>query len=827
MGEYNPQELEKNILEFWKQNNIFQKVMEKNSDNDERFSFFDGPMTANNAMGVHHAWGRTYKDLFLRYKGMKGYHTRRQNGFDCQGLWVEVEVEKQLDFRSKKDIEKYGIKDFVEKCKERVYNMADKIKEDSIRLGMWMDWDNSYFTMSDRNNEHNWHFLKYCYDQGWIYKGRDVVPWCPRCSTAISNHEIATEGYKEVTDKAIFMKFPIKGRKNEYFLVWTTTPWTVLADVALAVDPNLTYVKAEESGEIYILSEKCLDELKGDYEILEKFRGEELLGMNYIMPYKDLEPQKGVEHKVVEWGEVGAEEGTGIVHIAPGCGPEDYQLGKEKDLKAISPLDEYGKYKEGYGWLTGLYANNANSNVIEELQNKGFMYKVEDYTHSYPHCWRCDTPLVFRLVDEWFIDVDEIRPKLIEETKKVNWNPPHGEDRMLDWLNNMDDWMISKKRYWGLPLPFWKCKNGHMEVIGSMEELKEKAIKGIDQLEELHKPWIDNVTLKCPECGEDMERVKDVGTPWLDAGIMSFSTLNYLHNKGYWEKWFPADFITECGPGQYKNWFYAMLFMSTVLEGQAPYKNVLAHELVFDENGEEMHKSKGNDIKAQEALENMGADVMRWIYSNQNPNITLNFGYSLANEMWRKLNIFYNLVKYLETYSEANNFVPSQPEPEQDLNKWILSKVESLKKGVTKEIDNYNPHLAAQKLQEFFLNDLSRFYGQSIRKHIKPYRDSKEKEEILNTFYYVNFETVKLLAPFIPFVTESLYQDFFKDHEDPESVHLCEWPKWEEEMINKNLEERMEIIQRVVEAGNSARQQENIGLRYPIKKVVIGGEEEV
>lgn len=826
MSEYKPQELENRVLKFWDKNNIFQKVIEKTSNAKKKFSFFDGPITANNPMGVHHAWGRTYKDLFLRYKGMKGFKTRRQNGFDCQGLWVEVEVEKELGFRSKRDIEKYGIKKFVEKCKERVLKYSKKQTEDSIRLGMWMNWDNSYYTMSDRNNEHNWFFLKHCYENGWIYKGRDVVPWCPRCSTAISHHEIATEGYKKVTHKAITMKFPLKAKENEYILVWTTTPWTVLADTALAVDPELTYAKVKQQGEIYYLSKECLDELKGEYEVVKEFKGDELVGLRYVMPYKDLKVQEEVDHKIVGWDEVGAEEGTGVVHVAPGCGPEDYQLGKELGLKVISPLDEYGKYKAGYDWLTGIYAKDADPNIIEEIQKKGFMYKVEDYEHSYPHCWRCDTELVFRLVDEWFINVDEIRPKLIEQAKKVKWNPEYGEDRMIDWLKNMDDWMISKKRYWGLPLPFWLCEAGHLEVIGSVEELKEKAVEGMDQLKELHKPWIDNVILKCPKCGKEMKRVEDVGTPWLDAGIISFSTLNYLEDKEYWKEWFPAEFITECGPGQYKNWFYAMLIMAVVLDGRTPYKNVLAHELVLDENGEEMHKSKGNAIWAREALENMGADVMRWMYCRQNPSIPIKFGYTPAKKTWRKLNIFYNLVKYLETYSDANQFTPSTPKPKKDINKWILSRVESLKKNVEKHLENFNPHLAGQELHSFLLEDLSRFYGQAIRKYIKPYRALEEKQEILESFYYATLEGLKTLAPFLPFLTEDLYQAFFKKFEEKESIHLFDWPLPNEELIDKELEKKMGVVQRIVEAGNSVRQEVGIGLRYPVQKIILGGKVE-
>ncbi|HUW97213.1 MAG TPA: class I tRNA ligase family protein, partial [Anaerolineae bacterium] len=533
--------LERRILRWWDETDAFHKLVEKNRDN-KRWSFIDGPITANNPMGVHHAWGRTYKDLFHRYQAMQGHEIRYQNGFDGQGLWIEVEVERELGFTSKRDIERYGIAHFVEKCKERVRKFADIQTQQSIRLGYWMDWDNSYHTMSDENNYTIWLFLKGCHDRGWIYKGRDVLPWCPRCSTAISEHEIVTEGYQELTHPAVTLRFPLVGREKEALLVWTTTPWTLSSNVGAAVHPQVQYVKVKQNGEYFYLAREAVSTLNGPYEVLEELSGADMEGWTYHGPYDELPPLQGVEHRVILWEEVSETEGTGIVHIAPGCGKEDFELGKEYGLAAIAPLDEFGVFLPRFDWLTGLHVADSAEAIFEDLRKKGLLYKVEDYTHRYPVCWRCQSELVFRLVDEWYIYMDELRYQIMDVVRQIRWIPEFGLERELDWLRNMDDWMISKKRYWGLALPIYDCECGHFEVIGSEDELKERAVEGWDEFEghSPHRPWIDAVQIRCPECGKLVSRIPDVGNPWLDAGIVALSTLNYRHDREYWEKWYPA-----------------------------------------------------------------------------------------------------------------------------------------------------------------------------------------------------------------------------------------------------------------------------------------------
>ncbi len=822
---YNPQEIEKKILKFWYENKIPEKSLKLKGG--KKFSFIDGPPTANNPMGVHHAWGRTYKDLYLRFKTMQGFDVRKQPGFDCQGLWVEVGIEKELGFKTKKDIEKFGIDKFAEKCKESVLKYVKIWIELSKKLGMWMDWDNAYLTMDDKNIEYVWYFLKKCYEKGWLYKGLKVLPWCPRCGTSLSSHEVAV-GYKELKHPGIFVKFPIKDRKKEFLLIYTTTPFTLVSNVAVAVHPDFEYSRVRVGNEIFIIAKDLVKNvIEEEYEILENVYGRELVELQYEPPLKELPLQWNILGKVVLSKEyVNLEEGTGLVHIAPGHGPEDYEIGKEYNLPILCPLNESGVFEKDSGYLQGKSFKEANEIVMKKLEEKGLLFKKIEVKHNYPCCWRCGEELVYRTSEEWFISTKEIKPKLIEEAKKVRWYPEWTKKSMIDWLTNLKDWNISRKRYFGLPLPFWECENGHLEVISSKKELKKKAIKGIEKLKELHRPWIDDVILKCPKCGKEMKRIVETGDCWLDAGVVPFSTLKYLEDKNFWKKWFPADFITEMHE-QVRLWFYSILFISVTLEGKAPYKSVLAHGMVLDEKKREMHKSWGNVIWADEALENIGADVMRWMYCLHNPGQPLPFGYTPAREIRRNLNILYNTVKFLQTYCEANNFKPKKQKNLDLASKWLLSRLQKVKMNVTKCLDDLKPHVAAEELQNFFLNDISRWYGHIIRDEIKPEVKSKNKEAILNTFYEVMLETLKLLSPFIPFLTESLYQDFFKKFEKEVSIHLTKWPKVEKRLINEKLEEEMGIVKRIVETSNSLRHENGIKLRYPLNCLYVSGNEKV
>lgn len=806
----NIQEIEKEILKFWEKEKIFEKLKKKNKGN-KRWSFIDGPITANNPMGIHHAWGRTYKDLFQRFKSMQGFEQRFQNGFDCQGLWVEREEEKELGLKNKEDIERFGILNFVKSCKKRVEKFSKIQRNQSIRLGQWMDWDNSYYTMSDNNNLHNWYLLKTYFEKGWLYKGKDVVPWCWRCGTASSKHDIATEGYKEVIHKALFMQFPIKGKKDEYFLIFTTTPWTVPANVAIAVNANLKYVKVESNGKKYWLVKSRLNELKGDYKIIEEKKGEELKDIEYEMPYSNFKEHKNSPHKVVLWNLASEEEGTGIVHIAPGCGAEDFDLGKKKNLSAISPLDEAGVYKSGFGDLSNKKYSEVSQKVLKDLEKRGFVYKIESYKHRYPHCWRCGKELVFRLVDEWYIKCGEIRDKLIQENKKIRWFPKYGKIRQEDWFRNMSDWLISRKRYWGLPLPIWECECGEIEVVGNLEELKEKAIdkKKVDKLLEIHRPWIDEIKIKCKKCGKEVKRIKDVGDAWLDAGIVPFSTLNYLKDRKYWEKWFPADLISENMPGQFRGWFNALFWASVTLTDKAPFKALFGYETLKDEKGEEMHKSKGNAIWFDDAVEKVGADPIRLLYCLQDPSQELRFGFNVIREPANNLNVLSNIRRLVENEKVTNI---SKIE-----DKWIFSKLNNLINNVTNELENLHPHLATRMLKEFWLNDFSRNYIKFIRERLS----NKDKEAVY-TLKEVYVNLIKLLSPIIPFTTENVWQDLRnKKIVKEKSVHLSSWPKVDKNKIDKKLEEEFLKVFEIVEKGLSERDKLQIGLRWPLAKAII------
>tara|TARA_Y100000310_G_scaffold343598_1_gene452017 strand:+ start:2826 stop:5675 length:2850 start_codon:yes stop_codon:yes gene_type:complete len=805
------QETEKEILNFWKKKKIFEKL-QKQIKGKKKWSFLDGPITANNPMGVHHAWGRTYKDVFQRFKAMQGFDQRFQNGFDCQGLWVEREEEKELGLKNKEDIEKFGILKFVKACRKRVEKFSKIQTEQSIRLGYWMDWDNSYYTMSDENQLHNWHLIKKYYEKGWLYKGKDAVPWCWRCGTASSKHDIVTEGYKEVTHQALFMQFPVKGKQDEYFLIFTTTPWTVPANVAIAVNANLNYVKVESKGKKYWLSEKRLEELEGNHKILEKKKGSKLKGMEYEMPYGDFVSQRKSPHKVVLWDLASEEEGTGIVHIAPGCGTEDFDLSKKENLISISPLNEAGFYGEGFGSFSDKKYSEVNKEVLKDLEERDFVYKIKSYNHRYPHCWRCGEELVFRLVNEWYIKSKEIRGKLISENNKVNWFPKYGKVRQKEWFNNMGDWLISRKRYWGLPLPVWECGEcENIEVIGSLKELREKAIdkKKVDGLPEIHRPWIDEIKIKCSKCKKDSSRILDVGDAWLDAGIVPFSTLNYLTDKKYWEKWFPADLISESLPGQSRGWFNALFFASVTLTGKVPFKSLFGYETLKNEKGEEMHKSKGNTIWFDDAVKQVGADPIRLLYCLQDPSQELKFGFNVMKEPKNNLNVLSNINRLIENSKEAKNLKIE--------DKWILSKLNSLIKKVTLELENLHPPTAARALKDFWLNDLSRRYIQFIRDRI-----SSGDETAKSVLRKVYIELIKLLSPVVPFTCEKVWQNLRERKlVKEESVHLCSWPKAEEKKIDEKLEKEVNVINDIISAGLMKREEYKRGIKWPYQRLIL------
>lgn len=848
--------LEEDILDGWYSEGIVKKYLQKNNRSGKIFSFLDGPITANNPMGVHHAWGRTYKDLWQRYKNMKGFRQRFQNGFDCQGLWVEVEVEKELGLKNKRDIEnlvkgdrKKSIEKFVQLCRDRVKKYSDIQTQQSKRLGYFMDWDHSYFTLSEDNNYMIWHFLKKCHERGLIYKGRDSVPWCPRCQTSISQHEILTEDYKEIVHDSIYFRLPIKKRAGEYLLVWTTTPWTIPANVVVAVDTDKNYVKVEaEDGKTYWILEELSSKIKG--KVTDKKLGKYLVGWEYSAPFDSLDRVSEVlgksKHVVVASDPlilpISVEEGTGLVHVAPGAGSEDFSLGKKLGLGVIEVIDEEANYLQGLGDLSGRNAKSNPQIIIDYLTIKDsgeYLLKVEKYKHRYPACWRCKTELVWRVVDEWYIAMDPLREDMKRVAKKINWIPSFGMARELDWLENMHDWLISKRnRYWGLALPIWECeKCGHFDVIGSKDELKERAIEGWKLFEgkSPHKPQIDEVKIKCAKCGNKVSRIEPVGNPWLDAGIVPFSTISednrsanfektssrplYLTDRERWKEWFPADFITESFPGQFKNWFYSLIAMSTVLENEEPFKTVLGYATLLAEDGRPMHKSWGNSIEFNEGAARIGVDVMRWMYLRQNPNENLLFGYKTADEVRRRFHLkLWNVYNFFVTYANLDGWKPTSVKKAKDssgnpLDRWILVRLSQTINKVEDALDKYDSPTACTLL-EIFLDDLSNWYIRRSRERVGfVARSEKDKDMFYTTCYRVLTVFSQVLAPFIPFISESIYRNLTKEA----SVHLKEWPDLS--VFDDDLIKKMDYARRICEVAHSGRKEKGIAVRQPLLEV--------
>jgi isoleucyl-tRNA synthetase len=828
--------LERDMIEVWREGRTMERYLARNAESDDRFSFLDGPITANNPMGVHHAWGRTYKDLYQRYHTMLGQKQRYQNGFDAQGLWIEVEVERQLGFNNKREIESFGIDKFVELCKQRVDTFAALITEQSKRLGMWMDWDHSYITNSDENNYTIWSFLAECHRRGLIYRGHDVMPWCPRCGTGLSNMEIATEGYRELTHLSLTVELPLTdaGRQDESLLVWTTTPWTLSSNVAAAVSPELTYLQvAGRDGRRWWLSRGSKARVAPDAEILREAPGSELVGLHYRGPFDELPVAQGVEHRVIAWEEVSDEEGTGIVHIAPGCGQEDFALSKVEGLAVLDPIDQFGVFGPGYGWQTGRYAGRSEEPsaemaraVAEDLERKRILVAREQYTHSYPVCWRCGTELLFRLVDEWFIRMDPLREPISAVTRATTWLPEGIglEERELDWLRNMGDWMISKKRYYGLALPIWMCLDcGEWDVVGSKDELRARAVAGWDEFEghSPHKPFIDAVEISCPACGGRARRVPDVGNPWLDAGIVAYSTMGWNSDRAEWERWFPADMITESFPGQFRNWFYALLTMSTVLTDRPPTKVILGHALVRDEHGEEMHKSKGNSIPFDEAADHIGADTMRWMFATANPAVNVNFGYGPGAEVVRRFFLpLWNTYAFLANYARLDGWTPSEADAAADrtlLDRWILSRVDSLVETVRAGLDAYDAASSAHAI-EAFVEDLSNWYVRRSRRRFWKGELDADKRAAYATLHEVLTTLTRLVAPFVPHLADAMWRNLAAA---PDSVHLADYPSVHPGRRDAALDDAVDLARRVVGLGHTARAASKLRTRQPLRAVRV------
>ena len=817
--------IEKSMLKFWEDNRCFDKLVEKNK-NGERFRFLDGPITANNPMGIHHAWGRTMKDMYIKYNAMLGKSCQYQNGFDSQGLWVEVETEKDLGIQVKSDIVKYGVDKFTTQCMDRVKKFAGIITEQSKRLGQWMDWDHSYFTNTDLNITSIWHFLKVCNERGWLVRSHRPMPWCPRCGTSLSDHEMSGS-YSDMEHLSIFAKLPIVGTDDKIIL-WTTTPWTLTSNCALAVNPEIEYVrvKVKSDSSPLIVGKNALGKLKGDIvEVSEPFKGAELVGKEYRTCFEDFECQK-FTHKIVPWEDVDATEGTGVVHIAPGCGAEDFELGKKLGIPAICPIDDEGIITEGFGEFSGVMTSDVVEAVVSSLEKQGKLYKTEMYTHSYPKCWRCKTPVVFKLVDEWNIRTDEIKPLMIEAAKTVKWEPEFAGKRMLDWLNNMGDWNISRKRFYGLPLPFYVCKKcGHVTVIGSKEELIARSEHGnIDGVPHLHKPYIDNIKIHCENCGELVERIPEVGDCWLDAGITPFSTKKYFEDKEYFENNFPSDLVIEMKE-QIRLWFYSLLFMSVTLTGKAPYKQVVAHSSVIKEDGGKFSKT-GYMIRFDDAAEEMGADAIRYLFMGNPIASDVRFGYNLADEARRKIIGFWNIYVFFNLYAAIDNpDIASHKIVYENLNysdKWLLTRTNEFIKFARNAMDTFR-HASLVKEFEVFVDDVSNWY---IRINRKRFWKSTDKEDQMNAYaclYNAIKAIIGVMAPITPFLTDYVYQNTVREIEKdaPVSVHLTAYPEVMDIPEDKAVLESTRIAREIIATAQRMRNEAQIKVKQPLSKMYV------
>jgi len=889
---------EHELLATWRDRQTFARLRAQNAGGPH-WSFLDGPITANNPMGVHHAWGRTYKDLYQRFHAMLGEDQRYQNGFDCQGLWVEVNVERDLGFTNKHDIEAYGIDRFVTLCKQRVLTYAARQTEQSIRLGMWMDWNDpdelrrlhdllatdpaavttiagpdgpvtdnvemlvgrlgmpdvggSYFTFSNENNDLIWGFLAECHRRGWLIKGHDTMPWCARCGTGLSQTEV-NEGYQDKDDPGLTVRLPLTDRPGEALLVWTTTPWTLTSNVAAAVGARLRYVKVRQGGDLLWLAKGTIKTaLHGPFTVEDEVAGADLVGWTYEGPFDQLPAVRaafrptGYEHRVVSWDEVGEDEGTGIVHIAPGCGAEDFQLGKGLDLPVIAPLDESGIVLEGFGSLSGRDVRDVADPIIEHLKAEGRFYRLETIHHRYPHCWRCSTPLIFRLVDEWYISMGPVydqpradltpeqvdaslRYQIMDVVDQIRWIPEFGHDRELDWLLNMGDWMISKKRYWGLALPIYDCSEcGTVDVIGGRDELQRRAVEGWDRFEghTPHRPWVDEVRIACPSCGAPVERIRDVGNPWLDAGIVPFSTLHLREDPDYWREWFPADFITESFPGQFRNWFYSMLAMSTVLRREPPFTTIFGYALVFAEDGRQMHKSWGNAIDFDEAAERMGVDVMRWMFAKARPEDNIAFGWHAADEARRELLVLWNVYAFFVTYARLAGWEPADgktsgsapPVAERGaLDRWILSRAAGTATVVEERLRDVDAVGATRALSSF-LDGLSTWYLRLSRRRFSRADDTADRAAAFATLHESLVAASRMLAPIMPFLSDAIYANLVTtmDAAAPDSVHLTPWPSADlAGYRDETLEGVMSVAQRTVDLARTLRSANRLKTRQPL-----------
>ena len=822
-------EREEKVLKFWKENRIFEKTLEKTKDGEE-FSFYDGPPTANGKPHIGHILTRVMKDIIPRFKTMKGYHATRKAGWDTHGLPVELEVEKQLGMDGKQDIEKYGIEPFIQKCKESVWKYKTEWEKMSDRVGYWVDMEHPYVTYDDNYIESEWWSLKNIFDRGLIYKGHKIVPYCPRCGTALSSHEVA-QGYKDVEEKTAVAAFKVKGEEETYVLAWTTTPWTLPSNVALCMNPDYDYVKIESKGAKFILAKERVHVFfnEGEYSVIEEKKGADYEGLTYEPLYACYKGVKNA-YRVVTDGYVTLDEGTGVVHIAPAFGEDDARVGRKYDLPFVQMVDDRGNMAEGAPFA-GTFCKDADKLILKDLKEKGLLFKTLTVTHSYPFCWRCDTPLLYYARSTWFISMTKVKEELLKNNASVNWIPDSiGKGRMGNFLENVIDWGLSRERYWGTPLPIWVCDDcGETIAIGSKAELKEKG--GIEGDIELHKPYVDKITMKCPKCGKTMHRTPEVIDCWYDSGSMPFAQLHYpFENKDKFEKTFPAQFISEA-VDQTRGWFYTLLAISTLMFDKAPFKNCIVLGHVNDKNGIKMSKHKGNVVDPWSVLDKQGADAVRWyFYTNSSPWIPSRFYGEAVSEVQRKfLGTLFNTYSFYVLYAEIDKFNPTEYKLSDCnlsvMDKWILSAMNTLIKFVDDSLENYKITEAAREIGDF-VDKLSNWYVRRCRERYWGSEMTEDKKAAYMTLYTVLESTARLVAPFVPFIAEEIYRNIVcsVDASAPESVHLTSFPTADENYIDSALERGMAIAEEAAVLGRAARNAASVKNRQPLNEILLCGE---
>ena len=820
-------DVESKLSEKFIDMDLLNKCISSRNDN-ENFVFYDGPATANGMPGVHHILAKLLKDTFCKYKTMKGYKVLRKVGWDTHGLPVEVQVEKELGFSGKGDIEKYGIEKFNKKCRESVWKNEAAFKDFTNKLGQFIDLENPYITYDNNYIETEWWILKKFFDEGLIYNGLKILPYCPRCGTGLASHEVA-QGYKDITVNTVTVPFKLKEQENTYLLIWTTTPWTLMANVAACVNPDETYVKCLSKGYNFIVAEKLADKVLGeDYEVIEKYKGKDLEGVEYEQYLDFLKvDKKGFFVTCADY--VTMEDGTGIVHIAPAFGQDDYEVGLKYDLPILNPVDENGCYTEG-PWKGRLVVDpELEIDIIKYLSEQDKIFKKQKMVHNYPHCWRCKTPLVYYSKPSLYIKATALKDKIIEANKTVNWHPDYvGEKRFGNWLENMNDWAISRNRYWGTPIPLWECACGHKEMIGSREELIEKSVEKIDSSIELHRPYVDKIHIKCPECGKKMERVSEVMDCWFDSGSMPFAQYHYpFENKELFESQFPADFISE-GIDQTRGWFYSLLVISVFLTGKSPYKNVLVNDLITDKHGQKMHKSKGNAVEPFSVIDSYGADAIRWYMLYASPVWTpLRFdedGIKEANSKF--FNTLKNTYAFFAMYANIDNIDPKEYHIEysdyEEIDKWLISKYSKLVRDVTNSMEEYDLTTSTRLIQNFVVEDLSNWYIRRNRRRFWSGVNDTSKLTVYQVTYDVLVGVCKLIAPIVPFISDEIYTNLTGE----KSVHLADYPTYDKELINEKIESRMDLVRDLISLGRNIREEAKVKVRQPLSEALIDAKNE-